>query len=342
MYHPERVSEWLKGKNIYPIYVEIAPAGTCNHRCIFCALDYMEYKPVFLDTELISKNLAIMSECGVKSVMYAGEGEPLLNKNTPEIVNLTKSLGLDVSMTSNGVFFTNEIAQSCINSFTWVRFSVNAGTSGTYKKVHKGKDGDFEKVITNISNAVKIKKDKKLKTTIGVQLLLIPENKHEVFVLAKLLKETGIDYFSVKPYSQHPKSVNTIDTSFDYDEHLDLERQLAELQTENFNIIFRSNAMKKLKSSRYYNKCYGMPFWAYVDAGANVWACSAYLGDKDFCYGSLKEKNFIEIWNSGKRRQIIRKAEKMDISECREICRLDEINRYLYRLRNPEEHDNFI
>ena len=39
--HPERVSRWLQGESIYPIYMEFSPSGTCNHRCVFCSMDFM-------------------------------------------------------------------------------------------------------------------------------------------------------------------------------------------------------------------------------------------------------------------------------------------------------------
>ena len=45
IYHVDRVHAWQQGENVYPIYMEISPAGTCNHRCTFCALDYMECLP---------------------------------------------------------------------------------------------------------------------------------------------------------------------------------------------------------------------------------------------------------------------------------------------------------
>lgn len=48
MYHPHTVSQWLDGVNVYPIYVEVSPSGACNHRCSFCALDFMGYEKVFL------------------------------------------------------------------------------------------------------------------------------------------------------------------------------------------------------------------------------------------------------------------------------------------------------
>jgi radical SAM protein with 4Fe4S-binding SPASM domain len=339
IYHPERVGKWLNGEDIYPIYIEIAPSGTCNHRCIFCALDYLEYKPVFLDRKMIMSNLREMHKKGVKSVMYAGEGEPLLNKETPAIVKETKQMGIDVAMTSNGVFFSKETAMECLDAFSWIRFSVNAGTSENYQKIHKGKKNDFDKVITNIQNAVEIKKSNKLKTTIGVQLLLIPENTDDVLLFAKQLKEIGVDYFSVKPFSQHPKSICHIEEHFDYEKHLALESELNEIESERFNIIFRSNAMKKLKNERQYNRCLGNPFWSYIDANGNVWACSAYLGDYNYCFGNLKDNTFAEIWEGEQRKKIIN---SIDVIQCREICRLDEINIYLNQLKHPNDHANFI
>jgi len=342
IFHPRRVADWLEGKEIYPIYVEIAPSGACNHRCIFCALDYLGYRPVFLDRDLILMRLQEMAQKGVKSVMYAGEGEPLLNKATPEIANATRRLGIDVALTSNGVLFTKEVARECLAAFTWVRFSVNGGTARTYERVHRCRPGDFERVLANISEAVRVKHSQGLLTTIGVQILMIPENFAEVFTLGKMVQEIGVDYFTVKPYSQHPKSSAAIDPAFNYRDYLDLEQQVKELETGSFRVAFRSNAMRKLKRPKVYHRCLGLPFWAYIDAHARVWACSAYLGDENFCYGSLKEESFAAIWEGERRAQVKARVAEMDVSGCREICRLDEINGYLHELKHPGKHVNFI
>ena len=94
MYHVPKVNDWLDKKTIYPIYMEVSPAGACNHRCTFCALDFMEYQKRYLDASVFKERLIEMGQLGVKSIMYAGEGEPFLHK----LYSITKDLKDDRSI----------------------------------------------------------------------------------------------------------------------------------------------------------------------------------------------------------------------------------------------------
>lgn len=342
-FHPGRISKWLEGKIIYPITVEISPSAACNHRCIFCGLDYLGYRNRFLNKDLILSNLQQMKERGVKAVVLAGEGEPLLNRDTPEIIRRISEFGLDAAMSTNGVLFTDEVAKKCLPAMTWLRFSVNGAAPDAYKAVHRARSGDFEKVLNNIAHAVEVKRAGSLNTTIGVQLVLLPHNHQNIISFAQHLKNLGVDYFTVKPYSQHPQSRSTIDPNFSYADFTEIKTALDDLGDASFQVFFRADSMNKLlRHERKYEHCLGIPFWAYIDANGAVWPCLAYVGEEAFCLGSLKTQSFMLLWESERCRSIIHQMSRMDISRCREICRLDSINEYLHQIVNPGTHVNFI
>jgi radical SAM protein with 4Fe4S-binding SPASM domain len=341
MLHPQRVAEWMQGKNIYPIELEIGLTNTCNHRCIFCAVDYTEYKPIMLDKQMLLSNLKELSVKGLKSIIYAGEGEPLVNKESPEIINATKGYNIDVAMSTNGVLLTKEVSKECLKALSWIRFSMSGIENETYESIHRCKKGDLQRVLANLQEAVKIKQDQKLQTTLGAQLLLLSDNEGEIVSMAKQLREIGIDYFTIKPFSQHPESKNKI--KVDYSNLLSLEKELDGLQTNDYKIYFRANAMKKLECKRDYDKCRALPFMVYIDAKGNIWPCITFLGKEEIKYGNLYEKSFIDIWESKEREQVIKYFDALDLEKnCREICRLDEMNKYLHELTHPSLHVNFI
>ncbi len=341
MYHPGTVARWLSGENIYPIEIEISPSGACNHRCIFCAVDYVGYQPVFLDKDIILRDIRQMSKRGLKSVICSGEGEPLLNKDLPDIANGIKACGVDVAMSSNGALFTKDKAEECLGAFTWIRFSVASMEEKSYEKIQRGKEGDLNKVKENLADAVRIKKSKGLNTTLGVQCLLLPDNIGQLSEMARQLREIGVDYLTIKPYSQHLHSENKFE--IDYADMLDLEKELKQYASEKFAIYFRANAMTKMHHEKCYKQCYGLPFMTHIDAKGNVWPCVAHIGTEELCYGNINKQTFEEIWEGNNRQKVIQQLNTLDINKvCREACRLDEINKYLNELKHPGEHVNFI
>ncbi len=344
LFHPQRVAKWQQGETIYPIYMEISPAGACNHRCTFCALDYMEYRPHFLATDMLTERLSEMGRLGVKSIMYGGEGEPLLHRDIAAIINHTKLSGIDVALTTNGVLLSGELMQKIAASMSWIKVSLNAGTAATYAAVHRTKEADFDRVIGNLAAATRHLKETGLNCTIGAQMILLPENAAEVEQLAATCREIGLRYLVVKPYSQHHKSITHAYEEFDYTPYLAMMERLAGFNDKEFSVIFRANTMQKMhRIRRGYERCLALPFWSYVDSDGCVWGCSAFLGDERFRYGNLHEETFAAIWNGEQRRRSLQMvATELDPEDCRMNCRMDEINLYLWELTHPAAHVNFI
>lgn len=343
IYHVDRVNQWLKGKDIYPIYLDVSTTNICNHKCIFCGLDYARKGKCFLEWSVIKRFIKDAAHYGIKSIMYAGEGEPLLHKKMIDIVKHTKNNGIDVSVTTNGVLMNEKFLQNTLKYLTWIRVSIDAGTALTYSKIHRTDKKDFYTVLDNIRNAVSIKKKNKYPVTIGAQSLLLKENAKDMEVLARKLKKIGADYLIVKPYSKHPLSINDAGTEIDYSKMLYLSDRLRKYANSNFKVIFRKDTMNRRSMKKEYNVCYGAPFWAYISAEGEIYACSTFLGIKKYSLGNINKESLYDIWHSSKRKKVMNFIHnKMNAQSCREICRLDSINRYLWELKNPHPHVNFI
>ena len=355
IYHPERVAQyleagddWQKAKSVYPIYVEVSPVGACNHRCVFCAFDYIGYKSQMLDADIFSRRINEKGQLGIKSIMFAGEGEPLLHKKINQMVKASTDAGIDVSFTTNAVNLNKAFIEQSLPLTSWIKASLNAGTAETYAKIHRTKEAEFQKVINNLKAAVLAKKRHGWTCTIGAQILLLPENASEIETLARIGRdEIGLDYLVVKPYSQHLYSETETYKNIDYNDFIELEASLKHLNTDTFDLIFRSNTMKKHEEvdAERYSYCSSTPFFlAHIMADGNVSGCNAYLMHEKFMYGSIMDQTFKSIWEgSGREESFHYVKNELDISKCRKNCRMDEVNRYLFNLREGlVEHVNFI
>ena len=348
IYHPGRVAEWhsakdewQKAKSIYPIYVEISPVGACNHRCTFCAVDYIGYKANRIDTSVLAKRLPEMSELGVRSVMFAGEGEPMLHTDIAEHVLICKESGIDSAFTTNASVIRQDFIKSALPHVTWIKVSLNAGTAETYSAIHRTDERDFHKVVENLKVLVHEKKSGNTQCTVGAQTLLLPENADEIEDLVGLCRdEIGIDYLVIKPYSQHKFSETRIYEGIDYSNYEWLSENITKHNTEDFSVIFRTKTLKKYLEpvDLRYKKCHATPyFWAYVMADGSVYGCSAYLLDDRFQYGNLNQESFEDILAGDNRREkwsFIKHS--LNISDCRKNCRMDEVNRHLETIRGGD------
>jgi GTP 3',8-cyclase len=343
--HPERVAAWLRGEKIYPLYLEIAPSGGCNHRCTFCAVDYLGYQTRFLDVDIMKERLWEMGKLGVKSIMWAGEGEPLLHRGLDQMMSAGRKAGIDQAITTNGIALTERFCEDALWFLSWMKVSINAGYEEDYRRIHQAHDGDWLKLWRNLATAVRTRDLWAMPVTLGAQMVLLPDNVNGARTLAERCEEIGLDYLVIKPHSQHPKSITRKYAGLEYKEYLDLASSLRELSTERFEVIVRTETMHAVtETDRGYDKCRATPnWWGYVMSTGDVYSCSAYLGDERFRLGNLIEQPFDQIWQSERRdchAKFVR--DELDISGCRLACRMHAVNTYLHRIVKPMAHDNFI
>jgi cyclic pyranopterin phosphate synthase len=345
MYHPDRVAEFLQTGDCFPLYVEISPVGSCNHRCLFCAYDYLGHPNRRLDGDRSLALIDELADCGVRSILFAGEGEPLLHPDLGRMIRQSHNSGIDAGMFTNGHLLTEGLAEEILPALLFVRFSFNGGSPENYAAIHQVSARVYEQVIERMEQSVRIRDRQKLGVDIGAQYVLLPENLDFVCDAAGRLKSAGLDYFVVKPFVQQ-----SFQQGYQMKEALsrsileEVFERLEQIQDRSFTVVIRRNAFEGY-GQRNYRHCLGTSFITAINSGGDVASCLPYWDQPDYVYGNIYEASFDTIWQGEKRRQIKQIIEQeLDVCQvCPPNCRPHAINEYLGEIQRPTaKHVNFV
>ncbi len=339
IHHLDHLTAWKRGELIYPIYLSFGPTKFCNHKCQFCAYERQEKEKVHFPLTRFKSLIDELKLLGLKSIFFSGDGEPLMHPDCLEMIKYADKSGIDVAMNTNGVLVSEEIAAELVESLKWIRISINGGTPESYSEIHQCSPSDFGRAMDAMNFLVAAKKKAKSEITIGVQTLLMEKNIQTIPEFADVLKDTGISYFSVKPYLYHPDTPQKLKwspASGDLSRLFELEKRYE----GSFKFVMRATHHTK-NEKRKYSKCYSFPFMAELDATGNLYSCGPQIGKSDFWFGNVHEKAFKEIWDD--KEVVIGKIYKNhDVNQCMSCCRNDSLNSALWDLQTPPEHVNFI
>lgn len=367
-YHPDWIRRWREDPfSVPPIYIEVSPIGLCNHRCTFCAKEVMGYPDRSIPFELLISFINELCRLkqddpdglGVKSLMFAGEGEPTLYKVLGQVIQQAHFRGIETALTTNATGLTKSFLDQTLEYMSWIKASVNAGTKETYSLVHQTPPEHWDVVWRNLSRAVEMRSRFGLQCEIGCQTVLlvndtidvkgriVPANWREAPLLAKKAKEAGLDHVVIKPYGQNPYSLGTekrygkMTYSGFLEELENIAAELREMETSDFKVVFRWKAFLDYeKETRTYEKCHATPMsWAYLQSDGMVISCAAHNSNPDFDLGNIKNQTFKQIWWGAKRLQHIEFMKNFDISVCRKNCRMHNVNEAMEIVKNLTGHD---
>ena len=258
------------------------------------------------------------------------------------MIAATKLADIDIALNTNGRLLNDKNIPIFVRDLSFIRISMNAGTEASYAHIHGTQAGDFNAVVENLKKLVAEKKRTGSALTIGIQCVLLSQNKNEIKQLAQIVKEIGVDYLSIKPFLKHP------DIKFD-DSIENLPQVLDELTEfgkkisgNGFNFVLRKTLFLD-KFSRNYKQCLSTDFMIEIDALGNVYSCGPYIGDESHKLGNIIKTSFGDFWNSEQAIAVRNHVRcNVDVSKCMPFCRPNSVNEFLWQIKNPPQHVNYI
>lgn len=162
----------------YPTEIYIEITNNCNLSCIMCPRHHLNRSQGDMDYNLFKKCIDEISQFKPKpSVLLTFLGEPLLHKRILDIIGYAKEKGLSISIISNGLLLTKEIADAFIKTkLDRITFSIDAVTEETYDKIRI--NSDFNRVHENIDYLINKKKELNAKFPI-IQTSMVIQEKNQ-------------------------------------------------------------------------------------------------------------------------------------------------------------------
>ncbi len=343
MWHPGRVADWLDRKRIAPIYIDMGITQTCNIQCKYCYYSVPENRTnQIIPTESLITFLKDAAEIGVKAIGFLGDGEPMVHSGVYEAVIEGAKAGLDMALSTNGLIMKDDKLKEFLESLTWIRFNLSAATPEKYAEVMGTKPEMFNKVIKNLKKCISLKKQYNLKTTIGLQMVLIEECAGDIVPFAKLGKDLGVDYAVIKQCSESDNHKLNLSNK-DYQKFELLLREAMSYSDDKYNMIVKWKKMLKSDVKKY-DRCLGCEFLPQISGNGDVYNCGNFFGNKEYYIGNITEQSFKDIVFGERYKTVMEKVKNnTDVhAACGTKCRQNEINEFLWKIIHPPEHTNFV
>lgn len=349
------VREFLDGENPSPVLVELDPSNACNHGCRFCLSSYIHFSefkntPTFsrtlLPLDVMLKIMDELSEIGTRALNFTGGGDPTVNPNLREVLYYTKENTLiKMGMFTNGALLDKfDLFDAVVDSLEWVRISVDAGTKESYDWIRQIRaDDGWDKMIDNLGILIEAKTKRNSNTTIGVGFVITEDTKDDIVNFAKVFSEFDVDYCQYKT-----DCVNLSRWDEGYERNVELFDYIKDDLDEATKILgdkfqCKYNGIEDIKvgaeHTNHYKKCLGSQIMPCIGADGNVYVCPQLRGYKEYSYGSLYDKSFVEIWNDiVERKRIMDQIENVDVfSNCTQLCKPHMANKKIWKIYNERE-----
>lgn len=272
--------------------------ATCNLSCQYCrASASHETDQGELDTDEAKR--FVESIAPLKPMLILSGGEPLLRPDLFQIIRLAVSLGIRVSLASNGTLITQRLAKEIADSgVSRVSISLD-GADAAMHDLGRGQ-GSFKQSIKGIEN---------LRGRVDFQINFTVTRKNQselirIFDLAEKLGAAALHIFFLVPTGRGREE--DVITPVRQEEMLrqivgEMDRRTLEVQVTCAPQYAR---LKRPGHGRGSGGCLAGRRFVFVSRKGEVYPC----GYLPLRVGSVREKNFIEIWENSPELQALREG----------------------------------
>jgi radical SAM protein with 4Fe4S-binding SPASM domain len=272
--------------------------AACNLSCQYCRAS-ASHEPDQGELDTDEAKRFVESIAPRKPMLILSGGEPLLRPDLFPIIRLAVSLGIRVSLASNGTLITPELAKEIADSgVSRVSISLD-GADAAMHDLGRGQ-GSFKRSIRGIENL-------RGRVDFQINFTVTQKNQSElirIFDLAEKLGAAALHIFFLVPTGRgREEDVITPERQEEMLRQIEgeMDRRTLEVQVTCAPQYAR---LKRPGHGRGSGGCLAGRRFVFVSRKGEVYPC----GYLPLRVGNIREKNFIEIWENSPELQALREG----------------------------------
>ncbi len=317
----------LNARPFKPLYVKLKVFYGCNLRCEMCN-HWRDTREPPVSAERFKEVITELAELGTKKIHISG-GEPTLRPQIPEFVELASSLGIKVTMTTNGTLITKEKAKRLVEAgLRGVNISIDSPIRKMHEKI-RGVEGAFKTTTKAVGLFQRYKRKGKL--TIRINTVVSRTNYQTLETLPDLAHELGADGINLIPVDDHCGEILSMrkkDIKLFNEEiapkiaQRALELGLIVSDEEAYPFGQSEDEVRYGRAGRYAfgfydsHPCYAPWTHSLIDFNGNVYVCCM-TRERIPPLGNIIHQSFKEIWGGAAYRGIRLKMHPPALAACR-------------------------
>jgi MoaA/NifB/PqqE/SkfB family radical SAM enzyme len=233
--HTDRLHDWLNGRDIVPITLELDITLSCNDRCPRCVHRFAlqeRHLSLFSIQRILIDAVALQ----VRGVTLTGGGDPLRHPEFGGILNLMQTIPISAGMFTNGGLIANAcMAEEMVRSFQWIRVSLDSASESTFRRVRGVKDiGERLACLARLPEA---RKTVGAGCELGVSFLTSNMVATDIVEATRIISALGFDYIQFKPMIDWKKGTHHLSASLDQKDVFQAIERATEFESDDFKVL---------------------------------------------------------------------------------------------------------
>ncbi len=275
----------------------------------------------------------------MKGISLVSDGESTLSPVFVDTILRGAELGISMAVGTNGFVLNERKLEAILPNLTYIRINISAGEPKRYAQIMGVKEEYFLRVVENIKTMVRIKAERNLKVTIGLQMVLMPQYADQIIPLASLGKEIRPDYLVIKHCSDNEEGFLGVD----YSAYKNLYGKLHEAEAMSDSTYQVQAKWSKIQDEgkRTYQRCYGAPFLLQISGSGLVAPCGMLFNEqyRKFHMGNIVNERFRDIFHGDRYWEVMNYLASPHFNAqtmCGSLCLQHKVNEFLDKVKKGE------